>query len=65
LCEIEGGGKEHRNETGISPENEMLCFSGRSREGFDEIVAEEVLLLVLMEDEMGGWERVCWGRREK
>jgi hypothetical protein len=64
LCEIKGGGKEHENETGISPENEMLCFSGRSREGLDEIVTEEVVLLVLMEDEMGGWEKVV-GERER
>jgi hypothetical protein len=56
VCEIEGGVKEQENETGISPENRMLCFSGRSREGLDEMVTEEVLLLVLMEDEMDGWK---------
>jgi hypothetical protein len=44
----------------------MLCFSGRSREGLDEIVAEEVLLLVLMEDEIGGWMGTgCWKKRER
>jgi hypothetical protein len=42
VCEIEGGVKEHENETGISPENRTLCFSGRSREGLDEMVTEEV-----------------------
>ena len=68
MCEIERGGKEHENETGISPENEMLCFSGRSREGLDEIVTEEVLLLVLMEDEMGGvdgMKKFVVGERER
>jgi hypothetical protein len=41
-------GKERENETGISPENEMLYFSSKSREGLDEIVTKELWSLELM-----------------